>query len=79
MSKARQLTDYQKEQLKRLVLDSIMIVVRYHNIYIYTLLHKWGFKQKVPRKVHVNTASREEKEGLLSLVLHKTLKKKGKR
>jgi hypothetical protein len=25
-------------------------------------MHKWGFKQKVPRKVHVNTASREEKE-----------------
>jgi hypothetical protein len=25
MSKARQLTDYQKEKLKRLVLDSIMI------------------------------------------------------
>ena len=37
--------------------------VCYHHIYIYTLLHKWGFKQKVPRKVHVNTASREEKEG----------------
>jgi putative transposase len=25
-------------------------------------MHKWGFKQKVPRKVHVNTASKEEKE-----------------
>jgi len=24
--------------------------------------HKWGFKQKIPRKVHINTASREEKE-----------------
>jgi putative transposase len=36
--------------------------VQYHQIYIYTLLRKWGFKQKVPRKVHVNTASREEKE-----------------
>ena len=36
--------------------------VRYHQIYIYTLLRKWGFKQKVPRKVHVNTATREEKE-----------------
>ena len=23
---------------------------------------QWGFKQKVPRKIHVNTASREEKE-----------------
>jgi len=36
--------------------------VRYHQIYIYTLLHRWGFKQKVPRKVHVNTASNKEKE-----------------
>ena len=30
--------------------------------HIYRLMHKWGFKQKVPRKVHVNTASKEEKE-----------------
>jgi len=36
--------------------------VQYHQIYIYTLLRKWGFKQKVPRRVHVNTASKEEKE-----------------
>ena len=36
--------------------------VHYHQIYIYTLLHKWGFKQKVPRKVHVNTASYEDKK-----------------
>lgn len=35
--------------------------VHYHQIYIYSLLHRWGFKQKVPRKVHVNTASNEEK------------------
>lgn len=33
-----------------------------HRIYIYTLLRKWGFKQKVPRRVHVNTASKQEKE-----------------
>jgi hypothetical protein len=25
-------------------------------------MYKWGFKQKVPRKTHVNTASKEEKE-----------------
>ena len=37
--------------------------IHYHHIYIYTLLRRWGFKQKVPRKVHVNTASKEEKEG----------------
>lgn len=36
--------------------------VHFHQIYIYSLLHRWGFKQKVPRKVHVNTASDEEKE-----------------
>ena len=36
--------------------------VHFHQIYIYSLLHRWGFKQKVPRKVHVNTASNEEKK-----------------
>jgi len=36
--------------------------VEYHYRYLYRLLHRWGFKQKVPRKVHVNTASPEEKE-----------------
>lgn len=36
--------------------------VRYHYRYVYRLLHKWGFKQKVPRKVHVNAASPQEKE-----------------
>jgi transposase len=36
--------------------------IRYLYTHIYRLMHKWGFKQKVPRKVHVNTASREEKE-----------------
>jgi putative transposase len=36
--------------------------VRYHYTHIYRILHKWGFKQKIPRKVHINTASREEKE-----------------
>jgi len=36
--------------------------VRYHQIYIYTLLHRWGFKLKIPRKLHVNSASKEEKK-----------------
>jgi putative transposase len=36
--------------------------VKYHYVHIYRILRKWGFKQKVPRKVHVNTASKEEKE-----------------
>jgi putative transposase len=36
--------------------------IKYHFIHIYRILRKWGFKQKVPRKVHVNTVSQEEKE-----------------
>ncbi len=37
--------------------------IRYHFTHIYRLMHKWGFKQKVPKQVHVvNTATREEKE-----------------
>jgi putative transposase len=36
--------------------------VKYHYTHIYRLLHKWGFKLKVPRKIHINAASKEEKE-----------------
>jgi transposase len=36
--------------------------VKFHYTHIYRLLHKWGFKLKVPRKIHINTASKEEKE-----------------
>ena len=36
--------------------------IQYHYHHIYRLLHKWGFKQKVPKKVHINTASKKEKE-----------------
>lgn len=36
--------------------------VKYHSKHIYKVLHRWGLKQKVPRKVHINTASEEEKE-----------------
>ena len=36
--------------------------IHYHSRPIYRLLHKWGFKQKVPRKVHVNMAPEEEKQ-----------------
>ena len=35
--------------------------IKYHYTHIYRILRKWGFKQKVPRKVHVNTASKDEK------------------
>ena len=36
--------------------------VRYHEVHIYRLLHKWGFKSKVPQKKFVNTASTIEKK-----------------
>jgi transposase len=36
--------------------------IKYHYTHIYRVLRKWGFKQKVPRKIHVNTASKEEKK-----------------
>lgn len=34
----------------------------YHHIHIYRILRKWGFRQKVPRKVHVNTAATKEEK-----------------
>ncbi|HSF49359.1 MAG TPA: helix-turn-helix domain-containing protein [Nitrososphaeraceae archaeon] len=36
--------------------------IRYHYTHIYRLMHKWGFKEKVPKKTHMNTASKGEKE-----------------
>jgi transposase len=36
--------------------------VRYHEVHIYRLLHKWGFSPKIPQKRFVNIASKEEKE-----------------
>ena len=36
--------------------------VRYHEVHIYRLLHKWGFKPNVPQKRFVNSASAKEKK-----------------
>ena len=36
--------------------------VRYHEVHIYRLLHKWGFKSKVPQKRFVNSASKKDKK-----------------
>ena len=36
--------------------------VRYHEVHVYRLLHKWGFKPKVPQRRFINSASKEEKE-----------------
>ncbi len=48
------------KQVEELVIQESGI--KYHYTHIYRILRKWGFKQKIPRKVHVNTASKEEKE-----------------
>ena len=34
--------------------------VRYHEVHIYRLLHKWKFSPKVPRKRLVNAPSNEK-------------------
>jgi transposase len=36
--------------------------VIYSETHICRLLHKWGFRKKVPIKSHVSTASMQEKE-----------------
>ncbi|MGH9910568.1 MAG: winged helix-turn-helix domain-containing protein [Nitrososphaerales archaeon] len=35
--------------------------VKYHEVHIYRLLHRWGFSPKVPRMQFVNAASKQEK------------------
>lgn len=53
-------TGWSTKQVEELIIQESGI--RYHHNYIYCIVRRWGFKQKVPRKVHVNTASEEEKE-----------------
>lgn len=36
--------------------------VKYHFTHVYRLMHRWGFKEKVPQRRHVNTAPVEEKQ-----------------
>ena len=48
------------KQVEKLIIEETGI--KYHYTHIYRILRRWGFRQKVPRKVHVNTASQEEKE-----------------
>ena len=35
--------------------------VKYHEVHIYRLLHRWGFSPKVPRMKFVNAASQQDK------------------
>ena len=36
--------------------------VKYHEVHIYRLLHKWDFAPKMPQKICVRTASQKEKK-----------------
>jgi transposase len=53
-------TGWTTKQIEELIIRESGI--KYHHTHIYRIVRKWGFKQKAPRKVHVNTASAEEKE-----------------
>lgn len=53
-------TGWTTKQIEELIVEESGI--KYHYTHIYRIVKKWGFKQKLPRKVHVNTASAEEKE-----------------
>jgi putative transposase len=53
-------TGWTTKQVEELIIRESGI--RYHHNYIYYIVRKWGFRHKVPRKVHVNNASKEEKE-----------------
>ena len=48
------------KQVEELIIEKSGI--KYHSIHIYRILRKWGFKQKVPRKVHVNTLHPKRKK-----------------
>ncbi len=50
---------------KQVMMDIIQkkTSIKYHEVYIYRLLHKWGFSPKVPQKRFVRTtASQKEKK-----------------
>ncbi len=38
--------------------------IKYHEVHIHRLLHKWGFKLKVPQKRFVRTATQKEEKSL---------------
>ena len=59
----KELTDSNRGWDFRQVMDLIYkkTGVRYHEVHIYRLLHKWGFSPKVPQKRFVNTASVKDK------------------
>ena len=54
------LAGWKAKEIMNIIYDKTGI--RYHEVHIYRLLHKWGFIPKVPRKRFVTTASSKEKK-----------------
>jgi len=50
-----------KKQVEELIVK-VSGKKHHHHIHMYRILRRWGFKQKVPRKVHFNTATIEEEK-----------------
>ncbi len=63
MEVRKELSDSNTGRDFRQVMDVIQkrTGVRYHEVHIRRLLHKWGFKSKVPQKRFVRRASKKEK------------------
>jgi putative transposase len=53
-------TGWQSKQVMDIIYKKTDI--RYHEVHIYRLLHKWGFSAKVPQKRFVNAVSKKENE-----------------
>ena len=61
LKESNQQQGWTTKQIEKMIIKESGI--KYHHNYIYCILCRWGFKQKIPRKVPVNTsASAEEKE-----------------
>jgi putative transposase len=60
----RELSENQSEWMAKEVMNLIYkrTGVKYHEVHIYRLLHRWGFNPKVPRMRFVNAASKQEKD-----------------
>lgn len=43
--------------------------IKYHEVHIYRLLHKWGFSAKMPQKRFVRAATKDEKKKFKKFVM----------
>lgn len=59
----KELSENKSGWMAKEVMDLIYsrIGVKYHEVHIYKLLHRWGFSPKVPRMRFVSAASKQDK------------------